>query len=399
MSVLTTKPKFLYPHARQFPFDEVAEKIVKALEKRNWKVPGINVEFDTYGSGEAKYQLVRYIEGDDFKLFFCRTQDTLDSRWCDTAAVHEIYIPKQIMVVYADESGPTYYLYVGDNWDEDKNWFMNSTKVNSKLNKEPRRYLLYRGNTYKQRAKCLVHDNDLGREYAPRCNEPRTINLDKKFKEFKDWLEEHVLKYILTFPEADIIESPIAEKELTPYNGPWPLVFSTCDGKNAERMIKCKENPEQLLPEERFVRLNHSGRVVPLDIDSKIKFPEIAYEGFYWCDVNQNITPESSLDEISSYARGWSIAYSMYIVALKLKFSNDVYVIDNATFYEERKKIFETIAPRNRLTEEELWDCDAARAATIVPINEYRGGYKKPLVLIERELDFDEVEWISKVKN
>ena len=52
MSVLTTTPQFLYPYSRQFPFDEVAEKIVRAIEKRNWKVPGITVEFDIYGSGE-----------------------------------------------------------------------------------------------------------------------------------------------------------------------------------------------------------------------------------------------------------------------------------------------------------------------------------------------------------
>ena len=54
MTLLTVKPQFLYPRSRQFPFDEIAENIVRALEKRNWNVPGIEVEFDTYGSGEAK---------------------------------------------------------------------------------------------------------------------------------------------------------------------------------------------------------------------------------------------------------------------------------------------------------------------------------------------------------
>lgn len=221
MSVLTTKPKFLYPHSRQFPFDETAEKIVRAIEKRNWKVPGITVKFHTYGSGEAKYQMVSYISGDNFKLFFCCIQGHLDGYWNDTAALHEVCIPKQILEVYGDESGPSYYLYVGKDWEAEKQWFMNSTKVNSKLNKEPRRYLRYTGNTYKQRAKELVADNDLGREYEPKDDEPIRLNLNEIFKEFNEWLEENVLQYILNFPESDNIEPPIKMEELIPYNGPW----------------------------------------------------------------------------------------------------------------------------------------------------------------------------------
>ena len=152
MSVLTTKPKFLYPHSRQFPFDEVVEKIVRAIEKRNWNVPGITIDYYCYGSGEAKYQRVNNIIGEDFKLHFGRYQGELDGTWVDTAAISNIYIPKQELEVFEDESGPTFYLYVGTNWETDKTWFMNSIKVNSKLNKKPRRYLKYSGNTYKERA-------------------------------------------------------------------------------------------------------------------------------------------------------------------------------------------------------------------------------------------------------
>lgn len=147
MSVLTTAPQFLYPRLRQFPIDEVAEKIVRAIEKRNWKVPGITVEFDIYGSGEAKYKMVSSIIGENFKLYFCRIQGRLNERWNDIAALHSVCIPKQILEVYSDGSGSTYYLYVGKDWESDKEWFMNSIKVNSKLNKEPRRYLRYCGRT------------------------------------------------------------------------------------------------------------------------------------------------------------------------------------------------------------------------------------------------------------
>ena len=70
MSVLTTKPKFLYPKSRMFQFDEVTERIVRALEKRNWSVPGITVDFHTYGTGEAKYRIVENVYGENIKLYF-----------------------------------------------------------------------------------------------------------------------------------------------------------------------------------------------------------------------------------------------------------------------------------------------------------------------------------------
>ena len=81
-------------------------------------------------------------------------------------------------------------------------------------------------------------------------------------------------------------------------------------------------------------------------------------------------------------------------VIIKLKYANRVFVADNALYIEKRKKLFEEIAPRDELTYEELGDAYAARGASIVPITDYKGGYKEPIVLIERELELEEVEKI-----
>ena len=395
MSVLTVKPKFLYPYSRQFPFDEVAEKIVRALEKRNWKVPGITVEFDTYGSGELKYKFVCEINGENFRLNFCRTQEKLEGTpWNDIAALHGIYIPKQIIEVYEEECGPRYWLYVGKDWEKDKQWFMNSIKVNAKLDGEPRRYLRYHGNTYEGRASELVHDNDLGREYSPIGSEPRKINLEEKFKEFTSWLEEFVLNYILTFPEGNAVEEK--NNQLIPYKGPWTTVYSLCDNKDAARIVKGKKNSQALPPQDRHAYFGSGKRLVPLDVPNNGRFPQIAREGFIWCDTNSNISSNSKIDEIS---RGVTLEMKSlfrdnYIVAVKLKYANDVYVVDHAKYEEKRNQLFESIAPRDRLTDKEYGDVVAARGATIVPINDYKGGYKDPIILINRELDFDEIDWI-----
>ena len=396
MSVLKVTPKFLYPHSRQFLFDEVTEKIVRAIEKRNWNVPGVTIEFDTYGSGEAKYQMIRRITGDYFELYFCRIQGKLDAPWNDMAALQSVCIPKQILKVYEDESGPVYYLYVGNDWDADKEWFMNSTKVHSKLEKEPRRYLRYEGNTYQRRAKELIADNDLGREYSPEGDEPVRINFEEKLNEITKWLEEHVLGYILSFPEAETICEPTPTPELIPYNGPWDTVYSVCEWQDAERIEIGKENPSKLRPGERHAYFGSGHRLVSLDVPCNERFPKIAYEGFIWCDVNED--EKVTRDEKFTY----DVLVAMkplfgekYIVAIKLKYANEVYVVDNSKYHEKREKTFKEIAPRKGLTDEELNDAFAARGATIIPITEYKGDYKKPLVLINRELDFDEIEWVK----
>ena len=396
MSVLKVKPKFLYPHSRQFPFDEVAEKIVRAIEKRNWKVPGITIKFDTYGSGEAKYQMIRSIDGENFKLYFCRIQGRLDGSWNDTAALQSVCIAKQIINVYEDESGPRYYLYVGDNWDFDKEWFMNSIKVHAKLKDEPRRYLVYKGTTYKKRTKELIADNDLGREYSPEDNEPVSINLEEKFKEITTWLEEFVLGYILTFPEVDEIHELTPMPELIPYKGPWSTLYSVCDWQIAERLKKGKENPRDLPPEERHAYFGRGERLVPLYVKNDGRFPEIANEGFIWCEPSndENVVSYNKISSVVLRAMK-TVLSETYTVAIKLKYSNDVYVVDNSKFEEVRQGLFKTILPRTRLTDAEVGNAYAARGATIIPITEYKGDYKEPVVLINRELDFDEIDWVK----
>ena len=391
MSVLTVKPEFLYPISRQFPFDEVAEKIVRALEKRNWNVPGITVKFDVYGSGEAKYKLVRHIIGENFKLYFCRVQRTLPGGiWNDTAALHEIYIPKQHLEVFDDESGPTFHLYVGENWEADKKWFMDSIKVNSKLRGEARRYLRYSGKAYNKRARELVADDDLDREYSPKGDEPKSFKIKDKFNEFTAYLEEVVLNYILLFPEEPVKE--FVPDKLIPYEGPWSIVYSYCSNREAERIIQGKKDAKELPAHERHAFFGSGVRLVPLGVRNNGKFPRVANDGFIWCDVNSQISSAVG-DEMKSFMRN-----DNNIISIKLKYANDVYVVDHAVYETTRQQTFKDIAPRDRMNDDEHDNVLATRGATIIPITEYKGNYRQPIVLIGRELDFDEVDAICFVE-
>ncbi len=210
--------QFLYPKSRQFPMDEVCERIVRELEKRNWDVPGITVEHDTYGSGDEKMTLVGKIDGADFRLLFGRPQGLAPGgrfRFNDVAAVSELTIPGKDLNVYEDESGPTLYLYVGNDWEKDRERFMNGPKVNSKLYGEPKTYLEYEGqcgcrqtgsfagvfHTHPdRRPPLLVHTNDIGREYDRERDEPETFMTGSVMEEFRRYLTDVVLKTIMSHP-------------------------------------------------------------------------------------------------------------------------------------------------------------------------------------------------------
>lgn len=378
MSVLTVKPKFLYPHSRQFPFDEVAEKIVRELKKRNFDIPGIEVELDLYGSGEEKYIYVSMIKGADFKLWFCRVQGQLSKSKNDIAAIHEIKIPRQELCVYEDESGPTYRIYVGDDWEKDKEWFFNTIKIHAKLRGESKKYLIYSGNTYKSRAVYLLPDKDLGREYEPEEGEPQRIEVKDVFSNITEYLTKNVLEYILKFPEAEVIVDPKIE-EVIPYKGKHTLLYSLCNGKDKYIINTGKKNPLELPPEKRCVRFGMRG---------------------IWCDINTDgkITREATKSDFLPEVV-WNMDWmtSLYIVAIRPKYANGIFVIDESKFEERRQELFKQIAPRDTLTDEELDSAYDARKATEIPVNDYKGDYKKPIVIITRELDFDEIEWVSEM--
>lgn len=403
MSVLTVKPKFLYPHSRRFPFDEVSEKIVRAIEKRNWKVPGITVEFQTYGSGEAIFQYVKSIVGDNFKLEFGRSQASIKDFdgtviFNDAAALRTAYIPKQgLQISSVDSYDVSYFLYIGENWDKDKHQFMDSfnsfdENYAKKYNK-PRTCLLYIGSYVNFKSTELIAESYCGRYCYPERNEPTRINLEQTFKTFVSWLEEYVLNYIISFPESDTIETPQRMEELIPYKGPWPNVFCICNKRDAERIQEGKVDPNILPPESRYVPIYNTMQLVHSFVKSNGRFPDLAYEFFIWCNVNQEIN-STDKDFLSD------IFYRCdYIVSLKLKYANGIYVVDNAKYTETLEKILETIAPRTYLTKKELGEALAARVDTLIPISEYKGDYKKPFVLIGRELDFDEVGWLAPIRH
>lgn len=423
-TVQSRPPEFLYPTMRQFPFDEVCEQIVRELEKRNWKVPGVETEFSEYGSGDQKYRHVQQISGDEFKLHFCRKQRTMPGgQWNDVAAVTQVNIPRAELHVYEDESGPTLYLYAGDDWERDREGFVSGSKVNSKLNGKPRTYLKYKGawsNPAKyiypgQRPPLLVSDNDLGREYdpvvkmdavelAPGCvvidieSEPVQFKTADVMDGFTRWLQDHVLALILSHPIAE------TEPETIPAVVPFPQLtilgelFCFGEYRDAQRIKQGKADPSQLEAHERYGMQGNGYRLVPFDVSDDGTLPKIAYEGFLWCGIAPaHIVVSLSELEVPGHMR-WSDRDGC-VIRVRPRSGDGIYIADHGEYEQRRAEIeafaFQTEPERTRLTGTEVAEFIRARGRTIVPITEYKGGFSKPVVLICRELGFDEVEIVE----
>ncbi len=195
-----------YPFTDEFPFERACERIVRELEKRNWEVPGITVEFSDYGSGERGFRRVDCIRGREFKLKFGRTQRGGPYG----TGVREVTIPHKQLTVWEDYGDPELIYYVGTDWERDRGEFIDGRKHMSKLFGQPRTYLVYKGsdNTeerFPRRAgngprSYFLHDNDLEREYDPQGDEPKFFDTKVVTEEYKQYLEETVLKAITSHP-------------------------------------------------------------------------------------------------------------------------------------------------------------------------------------------------------
>ncbi|QQG45190.1 MAG: hypothetical protein HYW89_04300 [Candidatus Sungiibacteriota bacterium] len=372
--------EFKYPTSRQFPFDEVCEKIVHALEVRNWKVPGIKIEFNQWGTGEEKYRFVSVIEGANFQLQFSLIR---------IESVSQINIPGMELNVYSDESGPGFYLYVGDDWNRDRKMFELGSKCNSKLRGEPRIYLRYEGichcdNTMNlpqslphlhrgKRSPLLRHTNDLDREYDPVGHEPKEFVTSEIFTKFTDWLSENVLRVIEVqpLPERRI---DIFHEEVIPFPvsiGPL-FTFGTLD--EVERITQGKQDPSKLEPRRRYgLRGNEFGVG----------------------EVTQH-TPIDALRIPGYYRRTGSFSYNEeFVIRVAPRSANHIFVVDHGAFERAAEK---TLSRHHRgywVTDKDLDGWRQAKQHTRIPIAQYDGKFKQPVVLIDRELSFDEVEVVS----
>lgn len=381
--------QFLYPTSRQFPFDAACEQIVRALELRGWTVPGLVVEFCDYGSGAQKLRYVSSITSDqsaidlgqhDVSIEFGRPQGRLPcGRWNDTAAVQEIRIARRSLRVYADDSGPTYEIYVGPDWERDRStWW---SRPNQRLNKEPRSSVKYRGRSLWRgvRAAMLTWDQD-NREYGPEGDEPQSFCTADVMEEVRIFLHDVVLAAIEAYPVTGVLPLPAELPPIPMPTGVGPF-FAYGEHTDARRIALGKKCLDELQLADRYGMSGRGYRLAPTGTRGDL--PKLAFDGFLWCGTTPNVPGE----------RGRGVATQLLKVTPKD--ARGVYVADHAAYDKRRAEIAATMESRDLFTQAEIDDFICARARTLVSISEYAGGYEDPVYLINRELGFDEVELLG----
>ena len=378
---------FLYPSGRLYPFDEVCEKIVRALERRNWKVPGIEVRFSDSGSGESKYRHVKTIRGENFRLNFYRCSGffprLLPSGHNDTSSVAELTIPKRELHVYV-EGGPTYWHYIGSNWETDKDAFTNGYKPHERKPQLPRTYLAYDGASLPlSENPCRCHyahksnpylinatrNNKWGYE-DPRENEPQTFETEQVFQEFTDWITSNVLQFIESIEEAKSVELT-SEPEI-PYPESIGPFYAKVNKATYDRIVNGKEDKSQLKPPQRYAL---TGNYVQTPFHTPI-----------WSFA----MPELTEEEYNTQEGDRSVA----VVRITPKRANHIFVADNAPGETYKRQCCERDPTLVRLSDKMFEEYQRCFERTIVPIEKYTGNYEMPVVLVSHfvELSFDEVE-------
>jgi hypothetical protein len=389
-SLTRPKPEMLRPTARVFSFDAVITEIAEALEARNWDIPGMQVEFDVYGRGDALYRYLKKVSGSDFVLEFGRSQENMGS-FNNIAAISRIAILKKDLTVHSDQSGPTLMEYIGRAWKSDQKKFLNGSLW---FYRDKRDRLL----EFKDSCNCggargmeHTHTGRLSPILTSKGEPTRTYRTNQLFDEFAAWLVSNVLAVIKTQPlsEPDYTRFDVAD---IPYPEDAPALFSFAQFREGMKIRTGKSDPSLLPADDRFA-LQQGRRLVHLGTsDKENPVPDAAYDGFVWCGVGP-VTVESTVkdnpigDEIP-----WDQVFVCRIVPNR---ANDIYVADHAAYEKRRKELFDSIGDRDLLTDQEVNELYLVRGRTMVPITEYDGSYERPIVLIGREVGFDEIEIVS----
>ena len=85
----------------------------------------------------------------------------------------------------------------------------------------------------------------------------------------------------------------------------------------------------------------------------------------------------------------WSMFGKEGLAEIKPLTATDIYVVDWQAWNDFREKAFKP--GHDRLTDSEVKDMYRAVGKTFVPITEYKGDYKHPVVLIGRDLEVNEI--------
>lgn len=214
-----------------------------------------------------------------------------------------------------------------------------------------------------------------------------------KFKKDQEtaivWLVDNVLNPLLKSP-APKTQIDVPEMEVPFPDHLFDHLYAFAPESDIEKIAVLQQNGLQsAYPDERTA-IHPSYRLIPLGHNTK-GLPKEVHDGFIWCGIGKaEEVAQSKNHQIAKRDRdNWSLFSKEGIVEVKPLTATDIFVIDWFAWEDFRAKAF--TGNKDRLSDKEVDDMYRAVGATLVPITEYKRTYKKPIVMIARNLEVAEI--------
>jgi hypothetical protein len=230
----------------------------------------------------------------------------------------------------------------------------------------------------------------------PRGADWRTDNSELNWKEVENnailWLYDNVLVPIRKAPKPEQQTKPPEAVPFPEHLFAGPL-FTFMPHHDIERLMLLKSSPENAHPHERWAKQPDEA-LVPGTILPTPETRPIIRNVYTWCGIDTVDRAEEpqAYKKIGFLERrtiSTALGDAEDIVTVKPKNATNIFVIDWRAWEAYREEMAKT---RTTLSDEEFAENHAALVRTMVPVAEYDGSYQKPIILIARNLEFDEVE-------
>ncbi len=189
-------------------------------------------------------------------------------------------------------------------------------------------------------------------------------------EELISWLTQNVLLPLQAASRPAHQATELPPEEPYPEGKVGPL-YAFVDEESLKKIVLIRDNPKKAYPDER--KAARTGpRLLPFN-EERGDAPEIVHDCFVWCGVGR-ISANTDLDKLSRIGREHrrdSFSGSQGIAVLTPKTATGIYVVD---WHEWETGDYQAVAK------------------TIVPIAQYQGNFRQPIVLIGRDIELDEVE-------
>lgn len=346
--------------------NKVRKHICEELHKRNYDIPGLEVGFFHNVLDDGSHII---------KVFSVTCVDPKLAPDVDIRSNTHVRSHGMDLSLYEDMSG-SLEVYCGSDWESDRDEFVNGIRFHRKMNNKNRIVLRYETD----RGKKFVYTDDCGRGYIPdgSPSEPLSYSMVEIEMGVIAGLES-LRSYIAGFPEKNVDHSLFTEPDpqfLTNLLFSETEFHSTISSNVADRMLNDGGNQGT----------DVGWRLLPLGVKAPKDHPyhEIMNDGFIYCDI---ANPGSPANKYNWHYDGMDNIK----VIVRLRNVNEVYVVDASVSDRFRDEWFKNNPDCDSLTNEAYNELIVARARTMVHINDYTGGYDKPVILIGRSLAKDEI--------